>query len=479
VLIGALTDLYKTTLSSVYLNEANALADAVVARLVDGNGVLVEAAPCDPVCGGGDVPQFKGICARYIAYLYDVTHNPSYYSFLDKAAHATWFKDRNAFNQLGMSWDGPFDTDDAARQSSAMMPVSALAEPITANLAFGKGSGDPAFSHSIGSASGTLVWTVGPTNPGYVQTGPHVTYLAPGLHAAHFQISMDGVSNSTASLATLDVLEDNHSNVLASALVPWNAFAASGMPHDFVLLFTNSEAADPLEFRVYWNNVAGSGSMTLSDVTVDGLVNWTGANLAHSIGQLDGLNAWSVDRISATTSGFMASGPGTDEIPQGDYAVVFELKVDNFNYDNNDVATISIFDLDHNVTVASQNLTRHQFPNTLYQAFALNFNAVAGTHYDFRVYWFNSATAPRLTLRSVLLRPGPAPFFTSVQTTNGSVQFNLTGTAGQTFSLQATASLSAPQWTAVAKGTIPANLGFTQITDTPPKSGRFYRLSFP
>jgi predicted alpha-1,6-mannanase (GH76 family) len=482
VLIGALTDLYKATETSSYLTYANAVAQAVIKNLVDTNGVLTEAWPCDPVCGGGDVPQFKGICIRYIAYLYDLTRNPAYYSFMYKAAHAVWFKDRNVFNQLGMSWDGPFDADDAARQSSALMAVSALAEPITTNLVFIKGSGDPAFSHAMGAASGTLSWTWGPAtapSAGYVQSGPKVSYLSTGLHAAHFQIAVDTVRASAASLATLEVMEDNQSNVLASAGVPWNSFAGSGEGHDFVLLFTNEVAGDPLEFRVYWNNIAGAPDMTVSDVAVDGLVSWSGANLTHDIGQLDGLNAWEADRLSAATSGYLARGPGTVDIAAGDYAAVFELKVDNFNEDNNTVATISVYDLDQNTTVASENLARKGFASALYQTFALNFNAVAGTHYDFRTYWYDGASAPRMTLRSVVLRPGPVPFFTGAQALNGAAVFNVTGVPGQTYSLLGTTNLAAAQWVKVGSVSIPANLGFAQATDTPPAGGRYYRLSLP
>ncbi len=482
LLIGALTDLYKATGSSNYLTDATAIANAVLAHLVDSKGVFVEASPCDPTCGGGDVPQFKGICVRYIAYLYDLTRSPSYYNFLQKAAHAVWFNDRNNFNQLGMSWDGPFDSADAARQSSAIMALSALAEPITTNLVFAKGSGDPAFSHAVGSRAGTLAWLCGPANAaaaGYAQTGPHITYLSPGLHAVHFQIAADSINSSASSLATLDVFDDSQSQVLASGAVPWSAFREAGKPHDFVLLFTNTTVSDPLEFRVYWNNAPGGPNLTISDVTVDGLLNWTGANLTHDIGQLDGLNAWQADRFSATNSGYMARGPGAMEIPPGDYTALLELRVDNFNADNSGVATISVVDLDNGATLAARTLTRNQFPNTLYQSFALNFTAAPATHYDFRVYWYRTANPPRLTLRSVLLRPGPTPFFTSAQIANNSIALNFAGTPGQTYALQATSSLLAPLWQTIQSVTVPANLGFAQAIDTPPASGRFYRLSAP
>src|ERR1043166_1993599 len=118
VILGGLPDLYKVTGNSNYLTQATAIADAAIATLVDGNGVLRE--PCETKCGG-DGPQFKGIFIRFLAYLYDVTRKTNYYNFLYKNAHAVWFNDRNVFSQLGLKWDGAFDSADAARQSSAIM----------------------------------------------------------------------------------------------------------------------------------------------------------------------------------------------------------------------------------------------------------------------------------------------------------------------------------------------------------------------
>jgi len=214
-------------------------------------------------------------------------------------------------------------------------------------------------------------------------------------------------------------------------------------------------------------------------VSIDGLINWTGANLTHDVGQLDGLNAWEADIRSASSSGYLARGPGTAAIPPGDYSVLFELKVDNFSYDNSTVGGISVVDVDHNTTLASQSLSRSRFPNTLYQTFALNVNLAAQTHYDFRVYWYYAANAPRLTLRSVLLRPGAIPFFTSAQLVNGTGLFNVTGTPGQTYSLLATTNLASQTWAAIQSLTIPSNLGFIQASAPVSGSAGFFKLSSP
>ncbi|MDB6111749.1 MAG: hypothetical protein JWR69_3499, partial [Pedosphaera sp.] len=140
VILGGLTELYKASGDTNYLNQAIAIADAAIKTLIYTNGILREA--CEPDnCHGADVPQFKGIFIRYLTELHDLTRRPTYSDFLLRNARSVWFNDRDSSNHLGMRWTGPFDSADAARHSSAMMLITSVAEPVTADLFFAKGSG--------------------------------------------------------------------------------------------------------------------------------------------------------------------------------------------------------------------------------------------------------------------------------------------------------------------------------------------------
>lgn len=422
VILGGLTDLYKITGNSSYLSKAEAIASATISTLVYASGILRE--PCEPSSCDGDQEQFKGIFMLNLAYLYDEDHKSSYATFLAANANAIWANDENSSHQLGLLWTGPFDTATPARQSSAMMAMSALAEPWTQGAAFARGTQDPAFGHAIGAPAGTQGWACSAstcTTANHMVYGPYISYLPLGTHTVHFRLGVNATSSSTANLVTLDVRETNNGNTLASRAIPWNAFTAANAAQDFTLTYTNTTPGDFVEFRVYWNNVPGAPTLTAADIVVDGgAFNWVATNLNHSIGRLDGLNAWEVDPIRDTHSDFLSWGPYTAELGSGNYTAYFELKVDNFNLDSSTVATIDVRDNDTGQVVAEQNILRNNFPDTLYQLFPLSFNAISGHHYEFRVYWYDSASAPRLTERGVYVQP-------TIHDTQVNLPYNLRG----------------------------------------------------
>ncbi|HLP78748.1 MAG TPA: glycoside hydrolase family 76 protein [Candidatus Paceibacterota bacterium] len=413
VILGGLVDLYKVTGDSNYLSQATAIADAATRTLVSPEGVLRE--PGEPGgVGGGDVPQFKGIFIRYLADLYDVTRKPEYHDTILKSARSIWQNNRDGSDRLGLRWTGPLDTVDAARHSSAMFALTALAEPVTKDLPFAKGSGCLAFNHEVGVSAGVLGWECNASNAlrsGFMQTGPFLSSLPVGRHQVHLRMTVDQLRGVDSALAWVDVRDCNTGRTVARRDIRWNAFKVANETRDFELAFTNSKSATPLEFRVFWNNISNAPALRISDVTVGEYPSWTAANLLHDIGRLDGSGGWSVDPVRDMVSGCLTKGALVRELSAGPYSAVFELKVDNFNLDKAKVATLSVADADTGEVIVSRDLLRSDFRTVLYHSFALDFTAVAGKRYDFRAFWHYSSAAPRLTQRSVILKAsfGAAP----------------------------------------------------------------------
>ena len=413
VVLAGLTDLYKVTGNMAYLSKAETIANAVLADMTS-NGILIE--PCEP--GGscnGDQDQFKGIFMRYLFYLYDTDHDPAYYNFLAANARSIWGNDRGSSTLFGLNWAGPYSTavQVTNADSSGMCPEALIADPWTQSMAFCRGSADPEFNHTLGQAAGTLAWSCDPVDQptaGYMQWGPYASYLPNGAHTAHFRLAVSTLALHCGALVHLDIRENNGGTSLGQLDVPWNAFVEAGKAQDFDLPFTQSTSNDPLEFRVYWNAMPGSPTLTVSDVSVDGGFNWTAANLGHAIGRLDGNDNWEADPVRDPASGFLMEGPATSELGASNCVATFEVKVDNFNLDSAPLATLAVVDADTGTTLTARTITRDQFPNILFQEFPLSFTSQGGHHYDYRVWWNAFPGAPRLTARGVyvsVLSSGP------------------------------------------------------------------------
>ena len=122
VILGGLVELAKADHDPALLAEAESIAKAAIANL-SVMDVLTES-----TISGGDAPQFKGIFVRNLAILYQAKPDPGYKAFIEANANSIWKQDQGPGHQFGARWQGPFDSFDASRQSSALdVLVSAAA----------------------------------------------------------------------------------------------------------------------------------------------------------------------------------------------------------------------------------------------------------------------------------------------------------------------------------------------------------------
>ena len=126
VILGGLAALFEITGDRAYLTQGESIASAAVSQLTS-RGILAE--PCEAAAAGcnGDQTQFKGIFARYLYDFWLQSRQPAYRAFILANASSVWDYGRNAANQFGLRWAGPFDRADPARQSSALDVLIAAA----------------------------------------------------------------------------------------------------------------------------------------------------------------------------------------------------------------------------------------------------------------------------------------------------------------------------------------------------------------
>lgn len=117
VVLGGLAELAAADHDVNLRVAADRIATAAITQLADENGVLHD--PCEPKCGADGV-QFKGIFIRNLVLLDKVHSNAAYESFVDKNADTLWKSARGPNSQLGERWSGPFESANAASQTSAL-----------------------------------------------------------------------------------------------------------------------------------------------------------------------------------------------------------------------------------------------------------------------------------------------------------------------------------------------------------------------
>lgn len=117
VILGALVELNTYNKNATLLTAASDIANAAIAHLTDANGILTE--PGYPSALDATGAQFKGVFARNLQKLQGVKPDQAYVTFLQNNANAIWSED-NQGGGLGPFWQGPYQTPNAASQSSAL-----------------------------------------------------------------------------------------------------------------------------------------------------------------------------------------------------------------------------------------------------------------------------------------------------------------------------------------------------------------------
>jgi predicted alpha-1,6-mannanase (GH76 family) len=123
VILGGLVELYKADHDPALLSKAQMIASATMTHLVTSAGVLEEA-----LGGGPDLPQFKGIFMRNLVRLNRAAPRAKYKIFADTNAHSIWNNSQGTGHQFGAHWQGPFDSGDGTRQTSALDALIAAIE---------------------------------------------------------------------------------------------------------------------------------------------------------------------------------------------------------------------------------------------------------------------------------------------------------------------------------------------------------------
>jgi len=130
VILAGLGDLYEFTGDEAYLRQGESIADAVLSELTTPEsaaqpGILIEPGEEGMAGRRGDGSQFKGVFVRNLCEFCQHSPRPAYRDFILRNARSIWDNNRNAKNQFGLFWAGPFDSADASRQSSALDVLNA------------------------------------------------------------------------------------------------------------------------------------------------------------------------------------------------------------------------------------------------------------------------------------------------------------------------------------------------------------------
>jgi hypothetical protein len=222
---------------------------------------------------GADGPQFKGIFIRHLAELYDATGQPAYREFLVRNARSVWRNNRDDENRFGGRWAGPVDRVDAARHSSAMRVITALAErPLSASGQLRRGGqiwAAASLQHEVGRRRGVNQWTANPVpdrTSGYLVKGQGTQDLAAGEYEVSFELNVDNFNRDHAPVAVISVVNLDTKQVEAERELRRSDFP-NVLFQTFSLRF-NARAGQRYDFRTFWHRTAAAPQLTQLSVTL-------------------------------------------------------------------------------------------------------------------------------------------------------------------------------------------------------------------
>ncbi|MCO5051180.1 MAG: glycoside hydrolase family 76 protein [Verrucomicrobiae bacterium] len=270
VIIGGLVELYRSTGRADYLAQAIAIGDAATTQLVNAAGILREPNERRGL-RGGDGPQFKGIFIRHLAELYEVTGFVRYREFMERNAKSVWENNRDAEGRFGGRWAGPVDAVDAARHSSALRVICALAEP---RLAADAESAvrrwlAPALEHEVGRSRGATQWVAEPATDhasGYLVKGALPEDLASGDCDAAFELKVDYLAGIASALARISIWDVATGQEVAGRELRGADFS-NALYHTFTLRF-QVVAGHSYEARTFWYRDPAAPALTHRNITV-------------------------------------------------------------------------------------------------------------------------------------------------------------------------------------------------------------------
>jgi predicted alpha-1,6-mannanase (GH76 family) len=272
VIIGGLVELYRATGDTNCLAQAIAIGDAAIATLVGDTGILQEPNERRGL-RGADGPQFKGIFIRHLAELYDATGQSTYREFLVRNARSVWRNNRDDENRFGGRWAGPVDRVDAARHSSALRVITALAaRPVSASGQLRRGGqiwAAASLQHEVGRRRGLNQWAAHPIEnlaSGYLVNGPGTKELVAGEYEVSFELSVDNFNRDQAPVAVISVVNLDTKQVEAERELRRSDFP-NVLFQSFSLHF-KARGGQRYDFRTFWHRTATAPQLTQLSVTL-------------------------------------------------------------------------------------------------------------------------------------------------------------------------------------------------------------------